>query len=404
MWNERLKYLIKEENVELLANSRVAVVGVGGVGSFAAEALARSGIGHITLVDHDVIDETNINRQIHALHSTVGLKKVEVMRKRILDINPECEVVTYDTFINAETITQVLEKRPDFIVDAIDTITCKLDLVQYAQENEIPIICSLGMANRLDPTQIIVTRLDKTEGDPLARSMRQQARKRKMSGKIPVVFSKEKPMIQNTIVHSEGVTRKEKYPVASSAFVPSAAGLAIASYVVRTLIDSKAVHRIVVAGGCFWGVQEYYRRCKGIEDTKVGYAQCNQSSCTYEEVKYGDTHAVEAVELMYNSSISLEKILELLFRIIDPTSLNRQKNDIGEQYRTGVYYEKENDREIIETFLRQKQKEFQQPIVVECLPLENFIVAEEYHQNYLVKHPNGYCHVDFSQLKEEDLK
>lgn len=401
MWNERLKYLIKEDKVQLLSKKSVVIVGVGGVGSFVAESLARSGIGQLTLIDHDMIDITNINRQVHALHSTVGLKKVEVMKSRILDINPECKVTTFDTFVRQENLKQILCKKPDFIVDAIDTIASKLDLVEYAQKHQIPIICSLGMANRLDPTKIMITRLDKTEGDPLARSFRQQAKKRQIDLRIPVVFSTEIPIKQNTVVNEAGTTRKEKYPVSSSAFVPSAAGLAAASYVMRNLIET---HKIVVAGGCFWGVQEYYRRCRGIEQTKVGYAQTNQLNCTYEDVKYGNTHAVEAVELIYNNQISLQKILELLFRIIDPTSINQQKEDVGEQYRTGVYYENDRERQIIEAYIQKQQRNYEKPIVVECLPLKNFVDAEEYHQDYLVKNPTGYCHVDFTQLKKEDLK
>lgn len=237
MWNERMKYLIGQENVELLTKKRVVIFGVGGVGSYACEALARSGIGSLVLIDHDVVDVTNINRQIPALHSTVGLKKVDVMKQRIADINPECNVTAFDCFMNKDNINEIMQGQVDFIVDAIDTVTSKLDLYEYAQEKQIPIISSLGMANRLDPTKVIVTRLDKTENDPLAKSVRTQARRRNLSLKVPVVFSTETPITQNKVINEEGQTRKEKYPVSSSPFVPSSAGLACASYVVRTLIE-----------------------------------------------------------------------------------------------------------------------------------------------------------------------
>lgn len=237
MWNERMKYLIGQENVELLTKKRVVVFGVGGVGSYACEALARSGIGSLVLIDHDVVDVTNINRQIPALHSTVGLKKVDVMKQRIADINPECNVAAFACFMNKDNIAEIMQGQVDFIVDAIDTVTSKLDLYEYAQEKQIPIISSLGMANRLDPTKVIVTRLDKTENDPLAKSVRTQARRRNLSLKVPVVFSTETPITQNKVINEDGQTRKEKYPVSSSPFVPSSAGLACASYVVRTLIE-----------------------------------------------------------------------------------------------------------------------------------------------------------------------
>ena len=237
MWNERMKYLIGQENVELLTKKRVVVFGVGGVGSYACEALARSGIGSLVLIDHDVVDVTNINRQIPALHSTVGLKKVDVMKQRIADINPECNVTAFACFMNKDNIAEIMQGQVDFIVDAIDTVTSKLDLYEYAQEKQIPIISSLGMANRLDPTKVIVTRLDKTENDPLAKSVRTQARRRNLSLKVPVVFSTETPITQNKVINEDGQTRKEKYPVSSSPFVPSSAGLACASYVVRTLIE-----------------------------------------------------------------------------------------------------------------------------------------------------------------------
>lgn len=162
---------------------------------------------------------------------------------------------------------------------------------------------------------------------------------------------------------------------------------------------------IVVAGGCFWGVEEYFRRTKGIVETKAGYSQGHKKNATYQEVCDGNTGHAEVVWLTYNPDvISLNKILEHLFRIIDPTTLNRQGNDIGSQYRTGVYTLDEDDTPIIQAFLKEKQKEYKREIVVEVEPLLNFVQAEDYHQLYLVKNPRGYCHVNMNLLKPEERK
>ncbi len=165
------------------------------------------------------------------------------------------------------------------------------------------------------------------------------------------------------------------------------------------------MREIVVAGGCFWGVEEYFRRAKGIIDTKSGYSQGHKANATYQEVCNGKTGHVEVVWLKYNSEeISLEKILEHLFRIINPTLLNRQGNDIGHQYRTGVYTIFDEDTSIIKAYIETKQKEYRDQIVVEVEPLHNFIQAEDYHQLYLIKNPQGYCHVNMSLLRPEEKK
>jgi len=162
---------------------------------------------------------------------------------------------------------------------------------------------------------------------------------------------------------------------------------------------------IVVAGGCFWGVQEYYRRLKGITLTKVGYAQSKTDNPSYRQVCDGNTEAVEAVYLEYDHNIiSLDQIFDHLFRIIDPTSLNRQAMDVGTQYRTGIYYDNDTDRDVALYFMGKKEQEYKDEIVVEVKPITNFYDAETYHQNYLVKNPSGYCHVDFSKAKKEELK
>lgn len=165
------------------------------------------------------------------------------------------------------------------------------------------------------------------------------------------------------------------------------------------------IKEIVVAGGCFWGVEEYYRRVNGVIETKVGYAQGMKAHPSYQEVCTGATNHVEVCYIIYDDNIlTLEKLLNLLFRIIDPTSLNRQGGDIGTQYRTGIYYVDADDKEIIDEFLSKEQALYPHKIVVECEQLKKFYTAEEYHQKYLVKNSNGYCHVDFHKLEQEDLK
>ncbi len=165
------------------------------------------------------------------------------------------------------------------------------------------------------------------------------------------------------------------------------------------------MNTIVVAGGCFWGVAEYYRRLQGIEASEAGYAQGWLKQPSYREVCTSTTGHTEAVRLTYDPQvISLVKILEHLARMIDPTSINQQGNDIGPQYRTGVYYQTEQEQAVISNFFQQLQLQYQKPLAVEIEPLTAFYLAEEEHQAYLVKNPRGYCHVDFRLIKPEELK
>lgn len=165
------------------------------------------------------------------------------------------------------------------------------------------------------------------------------------------------------------------------------------------------IKEIVIAGGCFWGVEEYYRRLRGIVSTKVGYAQGHVAFPTYEQVLTGTTNHVEACFLCYDDTeMTLEMILDHFFRIVNPCSLNRQGGDFGTQYRTGIYYNDDEEKVIIETFIQKKQQEYKQNIVVENEKLHTFYDAEEYHQAYLQKHPRGYCHVDFSKMKISEQK
>ena len=230
----RLKILIDEKQQAILDSACVMVVGIGGVGAMVCEALARSAIKTLIIVDHDLIQITNINRQIHATQNTLDLKKVQAMADRITQINPECKVIAIDRFFDKESV-DVFSRKIDFVVDAIDTISCKLDLIQACHNRQIPIISCLGMGNRFDPSKLIYSKLYKSEIDPLAKAMRYQARQRKIDYDIDVVLSKEIPLKpSNELVLDDD--KNGKAPPGSTAFVPNAAGLMLASYVVRSLI------------------------------------------------------------------------------------------------------------------------------------------------------------------------
>ncbi len=162
---------------------------------------------------------------------------------------------------------------------------------------------------------------------------------------------------------------------------------------------------IILAGGCFWGVEAYFQRLNGVEKTIVGYTDGKTENPSYKEVCSGETNHAEACKILYDEKIiSLEKILEHFFRIIDPTSLNRQGHDIGTQYRTGVFYNSIEDKEIIEKFIENKKLDYSNPIVVDVKEEKRFWNAEEYHQNYLIKNPGGYCHVNLDIIKPDEIK
>ena len=224
----RTAMLLGNAAVERLSHARVAVFGVGGVGGYAAEALARAGVGAIDLFDPDAVSRSNVNRQIIALHSTVGRPKVEVMRERILDINPECRVTTHPVFYTPDTADQFDFTQYDYIVDAIDTVTGKLCLVQRAAEANVPIISCMGAGNKLDPTRFEVADIAKTSVCPLARVMRRELKKRGVK-KLLCVWSDESPIPAN-IVGDDG-----RPAPASISFTPSAMGLVMAGEMVRRM-------------------------------------------------------------------------------------------------------------------------------------------------------------------------
>ena len=242
----RTQLLLGQDGMDRLANARVAVFGVGGVGGFTVEALARSGVGTIDLIDHDKVCLTNINRQIIALRSTVGKYKVDVAAERLRDINQNIQVNTYKTFYMPDTAHQFDFSQYDYVVDAIDTITGKLELVMQAHKAGTPIICSMGAGNKLDPTAFRVADIYKTSVDPLARVMRHELRKRGIK-KLKVVYSEEPPMrpvddmassCRTNCICPPGAERKctERRDIpGSNAFVPSVVGLIIAGEVIKDL-------------------------------------------------------------------------------------------------------------------------------------------------------------------------
>ncbi len=227
----RTQLLLGEEAMEKLKKARVAVFGIGGVGGYTVEALVRSGIGAIDLIDNDTVCLSNLNRQIIATHSTVGRDKVDVMKERILDISPDCKVETYKCFYLPENKDAFDFSQYSYVVDAVDTVTAKIQLVMEAQEKQVPIISSMGAGNKLNPAQFEVADIYETSVCPLAKVMRRELKKRDIDS-LKVVYSQEKalcPMEQGEEVNRRAVP-------GSTAFVPSVVGLIIASEVIKDLV------------------------------------------------------------------------------------------------------------------------------------------------------------------------
>ena len=236
----RTERLFGREATEKLAASRVAVFGIGGVGGYVTEALVRSGVGALDLIDHDCVSVSNLNRQIIALRSTVGMRKVDAARARILDINPDAAVRTYPVFYTPETAASFDFRQYDYVVDAIDTVTGKIGLVLQAREAGVPIISSMGAGNKIDPSAFAVADLYETSVDPLARVMRAELKKRGVR-RLKVVYSKEKPLVPREDADSEAPADSRRSVPGSCAFVPAAAGLVLAGEVIRDLIGIRPV-------------------------------------------------------------------------------------------------------------------------------------------------------------------
>jgi tRNA A37 threonylcarbamoyladenosine dehydratase len=237
----RTQLLIGEKSMNELANKTVAIFGVGGVGGYTVEALARSGVGHFVLIDDDLVNLTNINRQILASHKTIGRPKVEVAKERILDINPNATVEIHKTFYLPANRDEFDFSKYDYVVDAIDTVTAKIDIIVRCYENNIPVISAMGAGNKMNPTMLEVADIYKTEMDPLAKVMRRELKKRGVK-KLKVVYSKEKALTPLEADIEEEDSKRRSIP-GSVAFVPSVSGLIIASEVVKDLIHFDVDHR-----------------------------------------------------------------------------------------------------------------------------------------------------------------
>ena len=229
----RTEMLLGTQALDRLQSARVAVFGLGGVGGYAVEALARSGVGSLDLIDNDTVSVSNLNRQILATHSTVGMQKVDAARQRVLDINPECQVRTYPVFYTPETADSFDFTQYDYIVDAIDTVTGKLELIARCKAAGTPIISAMGTGNKLDPTKLEVTDLAKTTMCPLARVMRRELAKRGIRH-LKVVYSQEEALTPTGWEEEAAALGKRQIP-GSVAFVPGAAGLLLAGEVIRDL-------------------------------------------------------------------------------------------------------------------------------------------------------------------------
>lgn len=228
----RTEMLIGKDALATLSKMRVAVFGAGGVGGYVIEALARSGVGAIDVIDNDTVSESNLNRQIIALTSTIGRLKTETVRKRVLDINPDCSVTCFETFVLPENINKFDFSVYDYIVDAIDTVSGKIAIIEKAYSEGIPVISSMGTGNKLDPTKFRITDINKTSVCPLARVMRYELKKRGIK-KLKVLFSEEEPIKINSEEKING-----RIPPGSISFVPSVAGLIIGGEVIKDLIKN----------------------------------------------------------------------------------------------------------------------------------------------------------------------
>lgn len=227
----RMELLVGEESIYKLKESTVVILGVGGVGGFVTEAIARSGVGKIVLVDKDKVSISNLNRQIIATHDTIGKSKVQVMKERVISINPQCHVVTHQCFISSVNIEEIIKKDVTYVIDAIDTVTSKIEVIEYCYKNNIPIISSMGTGNKMDPTQFKITTLNKTKVCPLAKVMRTELRKKGIE-KIKVLYSEELPIKLN--MRTPG----------SMPFVPPVAGMIIGGEVIKDIIFDRMNHKI----------------------------------------------------------------------------------------------------------------------------------------------------------------
>ncbi len=241
-FSERTELLVGSDNLELLSKANILVVGVGGVGGYAAEMLARASIGRMTLVDADVVSVSNINRQLIALNSTVGLSKTEVLSKRLKDINPNIELTLVEKFVQADDIAEILaSQRYDYVVDAIDTITPKIELIRQSLEAQIPLVSSMGAGAKLDPTKLEVCDISKTHHCPLAHAIRKRLHKIGIRKGFKAVFSGEIPVPGSMVLCNE---QNKKSNVGTISYLPPLFGIGCASVVIRHITENCAVKSV----------------------------------------------------------------------------------------------------------------------------------------------------------------
>lgn len=236
VWQERAELLFKTEGLEKLRKANVLVVGLGGVGSFAAEFLARAGVGKMTIVDGDVVDITNINRQLPALHSTVGLPKVALMADRLLDINPELELTQLNEFLSPERAFELVTTEYDYVLDCIDSVTPKLNLLIAAKRKGVKVISNMGAGGKFLASKVKVTDISKTDYCPLAKQVRKRLKKEGISGGVKVVYSSERPDYES-VKHTDGSNFKKSF-YGTNSWMPCLFGLHAAETVVRHLIKN----------------------------------------------------------------------------------------------------------------------------------------------------------------------
>jgi tRNA threonylcarbamoyladenosine dehydratase len=233
-WQERAALLFKEEGLNKLKNANVLVVGLGGVGSFAAEFLARAGVGNMTIVDGDVVDITNVNRQLPALHSTVGLPKVKIVGDRILDINPELNLTRVEEFLSPERATEIVSKDFDYVLDCIDSVTPKLNLIIAAKRKKVKVISNMGAGGKMLPNKVVVKDISKTDVCPLAKNIRKRLKKEGISSGVKAVFSLEHPDA-SSVKTTDGSNFKKSF-YGTNSWMPALFGLHTAQYVVTELM------------------------------------------------------------------------------------------------------------------------------------------------------------------------
>jgi tRNA A37 threonylcarbamoyladenosine dehydratase len=237
VWQERAELLFKEEGLQKLKKAKVMVVGMGGVGSFVAEFLARAGVGSMTIVDGDTVDITNINRQLPALHSTIGKAKVQIVGDRLMDINPELNLVRIEEFISPERAHEIITGDFDYILDCIDSITPKVNLILAAKRKRVKVISAMGAGGKMQASKIVIKDISKTDVCPLAKQIRKRLKKEGISSGVKAVFSKEKPD-ESSLKMTDGTNFKKSF-FGTNSWIPALFGLHSAEYVVRYILSKE---------------------------------------------------------------------------------------------------------------------------------------------------------------------